>query len=98
MRRRRRRLHLRLRDRERPSLTPSICTGTLPYYCTPHGGCCGMVGTVTVANASPTPTPTPTTPRSGATFTHTFNMYGDVAVLLHSARWMLRHGRHRHGG
>ena len=35
-------------------------TGTFPYYCTPHGGCCGMVGTVTVVNASPTPTPTPT--------------------------------------
>ena len=34
-------------------------TGTFPYYCTPHGGCCGMVGTVTVVNASPTPTPTP---------------------------------------
>src|SRR6266403_2062728 len=34
--------------------------GTFPYYCTPHGGCCNMVGTVTVVNASPTPTPTPT--------------------------------------
>jgi plastocyanin len=34
-------------------------TGTFPYYCTPHGGCCAMVGTVTVVNASPTPTPTP---------------------------------------
>ena len=33
--------------------------GAFPYYCTPHGGCCGMVGTVTVVNASPTPTPTP---------------------------------------
>ena len=33
--------------------------GTFPYYCTPHGGCCNMVGTVTVVNASPTPTPTP---------------------------------------
>ena len=33
--------------------------GTFPYYCTPHGGCCGMVGTVMVVNASPTPTPTP---------------------------------------
>jgi plastocyanin len=28
--------------------------GTFPYYCTPHGGCCGMTGTVVVAaNASP---------------------------------------------
>src|SRR6476646_5565837 len=34
--------------------------GTFPYYCTPHGGCCGMVGTVMVVNASPTPAPTPT--------------------------------------
>ena len=34
--------------------------GTFPYYCIPHGGCCGMVGTVVVANASPTPMPTPT--------------------------------------
>ena len=33
--------------------------GTFPYYCTPHGGCCNMVGTVTVVNASPTPTATP---------------------------------------
>jgi plastocyanin len=35
--------------------------GTFPYYCTPHGGCCGMVGTVMVVNAAPTPTPTPVT-------------------------------------
>ena len=35
--------------------------GTFPYYCTPHGGCCNMVGTVTVVNASPTPTPPPVT-------------------------------------
>jgi plastocyanin len=34
--------------------------GSFPYYCTVHGGCCGMLGTVTVANPSPTPTPTPT--------------------------------------
>src|SRR5436189_2771949 len=33
--------------------------GTFPYYCIPHGGCCGMVGTVVVANPSPTPTPSP---------------------------------------
>src|SRR5216110_1877420 len=40
-------------------------TGTFPYYCTPHGGCCGMVGMVTVASASPSPTPMPTsTPSS----------------------------------
>ena len=34
--------------------------GSFDYYCTPHGACCGMVGTVTVVGASPTPTPTPT--------------------------------------
>jgi plastocyanin len=34
--------------------------GTFQYYCVPHGGCCGMVGTVTVVNGSPTPSPTPT--------------------------------------
>ncbi len=46
--------------------------GTFPYYCTPHGGCCGMVGTVMVVNASPTPAPTPTsTPRPTATPTPT---------------------------
>src|SRR5262249_55084759 len=39
--------------------------GTFPYYCTVHGGCCGMVGTVTVVNASPTPNPTPTPTPSG---------------------------------
>ena len=33
--------------------------GTFPYYCTPHGGCCGMTGTVMVVNAAPTPSPTP---------------------------------------
>jgi plastocyanin len=44
--------------------------GSFPYYCTVHGGCCGMLGTVTVANpmATPTPTPTPTaTPAPTAT-------------------------------
>jgi len=36
--------------------------GTFPYYCTPHGGCCGMTGTVMVVSApSPTPTPPPMT-------------------------------------
>ena len=47
-------------------------TGTFPYYCTPHGGCCNMVGTVTVVNASPTPAPTPTpTPTPAPTATPT---------------------------
>ncbi len=40
-------------------------TGSFPYYCTPHGGCCGMVGMVTVASTTPSPTPMPTsTPSS----------------------------------
>jgi plastocyanin len=42
--------------------------GSFDYYCTPHGACCNMVGTITVANASPTPTatrtPTPTATRT----------------------------------
>ena len=33
--------------------------GTFPYYCVPHGGCCAMVGTVSVVSETPTPTPTP---------------------------------------
>jgi plastocyanin len=45
-------------------------TGTFPYYCTPHGGCCGMVGTVRVVSETPTPTPT-STPRPTATPTGT---------------------------
>ncbi len=35
-------------------------TGTFPYYCIPHGGCCGMVATVNVVSAIPSPTPTST--------------------------------------
>jgi plastocyanin len=34
--------------------------GSFPYYCTPHGACCNMVGMVTVVNPTATPTPTPT--------------------------------------
>ena len=34
--------------------------GSFPYYCTPHGACCNMVGMVTVVNrGKPTPTPDP---------------------------------------
>ena len=33
--------------------------GSFPYYCTVHGQCCGMTGTVTVSTPTPTPTPTP---------------------------------------
>src|SRR5215468_7151316 len=35
--------------------------GTFPYYCIPHGGCCGMTGTVVVSAPTPTPTPPPMT-------------------------------------
>jgi plastocyanin len=35
--------------------------GTFPYYCTVHGQCCNMVGTVSVVGPSPTPTPPPMT-------------------------------------
>jgi plastocyanin len=64
--------------------------GTFPYYCTPHGVCCGMVGTVMVVNASPTPTPTLTptptpTPTPVATPTPTpvvtTNMATNVAAF-----------------
>ncbi len=47
-------------------------TGNFPYYCTPHGGCCNMVGMVNVVAETPTPTPQPTataTPRPTATAT-----------------------------
>ena len=46
--------------------------GTFQYYCTPHGACCNMVGTVKVVSETPTPTPRPTataTPRPTATAT-----------------------------
>src|SRR6184192_1404079 len=46
--------------------------GSFDYYCTPHGACCGMIGTITVANASPTATPTATrTPTATPIATHT---------------------------
>ena len=33
--------------------------GSFPYFCSPHGACCGMVGSVTVTAPTPSPTPTP---------------------------------------
>ena len=36
--------------------------GSFSYYCTPHGACCGMVGSVNVAGATATPTPIPKGP------------------------------------
>jgi len=35
--------------------------GTFNYYCTPHGGCCGMIGSVTVTQAIDTVTITKAT-------------------------------------
>ena len=34
--------------------------GTFPYFCTPHGECCGMTGIVNVTGGTPTPSPSPT--------------------------------------
>jgi hypothetical protein len=63
--------------------------GTFPYYCTVHGGCCGMVATVTVVAPSPTPTPTP--PLAGppivttnpATFIASFSATLDASLNPH---------------
>ena len=33
--------------------------GSFPYYCSVHGGCCTMTGTVNVVAGSPSPTPSP---------------------------------------
>ena len=47
--------------------------GSFPYYCTPHGACCNMVGTVVVrSNATPTPTSPSPAPSSSA-----WRRYGD---------------------
>src|ERR1700720_1863179 len=36
--------------------------GSFSYFCTPHGACCNMVGSVNVAAATATPTPIPKGP------------------------------------
>lgn len=36
--------------------------GNFNYFCSPHGSCCGMVGTVRVNAPTPTPSPTPPLP------------------------------------
>jgi len=36
--------------------------GSFTYYCSVHGACCNMVGTVNVVAPSPTPSPTPRPP------------------------------------
>jgi plastocyanin len=50
--------------------------GSFPYYCTPHGACCNMVGTVTVVS-NPTPTPSPTATPVG---THPAFFNGETAL------------------
>ena len=54
----------RLRDSSSGSTFPHVLlkSGTFKYSCMPHGACCGMVGTVTVAAATPTPRPDSTRP------------------------------------
>jgi glucose/arabinose dehydrogenase/plastocyanin len=39
-----------------------LTAGAFSYFCSPHGSCCGMIGSVTVIEATPTPTPSPTPP------------------------------------
>jgi len=58
--------------------------GSFLYYCTPHGACCNMVGTVMVVNASPTPTPTPSPPPTatlGNISTRSFVQTGDNVMI-----------------
>jgi plastocyanin len=57
--------------------------GSFPYYCTAHGQCCGMVGTVTVSNPTPTPTPTPTSAPAmlGNISTRAFVQTGDNVMI-----------------
>src|SRR5438552_1421451 len=58
--------------------------GSFSYYCTPHGACCGMVGTVIVSNSTPTPTPTPTpavTSRLGNISTRDFVQTGNDVMI-----------------
>lgn len=66
--------------------------GSFPYYCTPHGKCCAMVGTITVvagatptATANPSPSPAPsTTPAVTPTITPggTPAVFGNISTRL----------------
>jgi plastocyanin len=61
-------------------------TGSFPYYCTVHGSCCGMVGTVIVSNSTPTPTPTPPPPPPGGmAIVADFNGDGKPDYVLYNA-------------
>jgi plastocyanin len=57
--------------------------GSFPYYCTPHGACCGMTGTVTVSSPTPTPSPIPT-PTAAPTATPTGgpSTFGNISTRL----------------
>ena len=57
--------------------------GSFPYYCTAHGQCCAMVGTVTVSSPTPTPTPTPTPAPAmlGNISTRAFVQTGDNVMI-----------------
>jgi len=66
--------------------------GSFPYYCTPHGACCGMVGTVKVVSATPTPTPIPTAtppptpiPSAGTATVADFNHDGHPDLVVRNA-------------
>src|ERR1700704_6183496 len=57
--------------------------GSFPYYCTPHGACCGMTGTVTVSSPTPTPSPIPTpTAAPTATPTGAPSTFGNISTRL----------------
>ena len=63
--------------------------GTFPYFCTPHGECCGMTGTVNVTQGTPTPTATPApsatpTPTPGGNPSTDFNRDGKADYLLYN--------------
>ena len=57
--------------------------GTFPYYCTVHGSCCAMKGSITVTAPTPTPTPTPTPSSSPTpTPTPTTTSLGNISTRL----------------
>src|SRR5215471_9029088 len=56
--------------------------GTFPYYCTLHGACCGMVGTVRVTNPTPTPTPTPPVTGPPVVTTNPATLIGSFSATL----------------
>ncbi|HMC27370.1 MAG TPA: plastocyanin/azurin family copper-binding protein, partial [Verrucomicrobiae bacterium] len=54
--------------------------GSFPYFCTPHGACCGMVGAVTVSNPTPTPSPTPASSLGNISTRGLVQTGGDVMI------------------